>query len=276
MADNIENLVLASGVAGAGGNVLGNTITGNSSANTLFGGDGNDTLDGSTGADILYGGTGDDTYIVDNIGDGVNENLNEGTDLVKSSVTITLSSNVENLTLTGTPAINGTGNELNNILDGSLNTAANVLTGGLGNDAYIVGVGDTVVETEATGIELVQSLVSFTLGANLENLTLTASGNTNATGNSLNNILIGNAGANVLDGKAGTDTMTGGAGNDTYVIDDLGDIVNEAAAAGTDTVQSYLTYSLLGTNLENLTLLGTGAINATGSTVANTLDGSTQ
>ena len=85
-------------------------------------------LNGGLGADILQGGIGNDVYIVDDLGDAINEAPNEGTDTVQSSVTYTLGANVENLTLTGTAALNGTGNALGNILTG--NTAANTLNGG--------------------------------------------------------------------------------------------------------------------------------------------------
>src|SRR6185436_2422912 len=97
----------------------------------------------------------------------------------------------------------GTGNELNNILTGSL--GVNVLTGGAGNDTYVVGVGDTVVEAANEGTDTVQSSVSWTLGANLERLTLTGAGAINGTGNILNNILTGTAGATVLTGGAAND-----------------------------------------------------------------------
>ena len=94
----------------------------------------------------MLGGIDDDTYVVDNAGDLVTESFNEGTDTIQSSITWTLDlgNNVENLTLTGTKAINGTGNELSNTLIG--NTANNLLTGLDGNDTLTGGTGnDTLV-----------------------------------------------------------------------------------------------------------------------------------
>ena len=94
------------------------------------------------------------------------------------------------------------------------------MIGGAGNDTYVVdATGDVVTELRPAGTDLVQSSASYTLSANVENLTLTGTGNINATGNTLNNMLTGNAGNNILDGGAGNDTMAGGAGNDTYVVD---------------------------------------------------------
>ena len=258
---NVENLTLTGTEAIDGtGNSLGNILTGNSAANVLTGEAGSDKLDGGAGADLLIGGAGNDTYVVENVGDQVVEAANEGSDLVQSSVSFTLGANVENLTLTGTGAIDGTGNSLSNVLTG--NSAANVLTGGAGSDTYIVGAGDTVVEAANEGTDLVQSDGSWTLGANVENLTLTGTGAIDGTGNSLNNILTGNSAANVL---------TGGAGSDTYVVG-TGDTVVEAANEGTDLVQSSVSWTL-GANVENLTLTGTGTINGTGNSLNNTLTG---
>ena len=269
---NLENLTLTGTTAINGtGNTLANILIGNSLANVLTGLDGDDMLDGGAGADTLIGGTGNDTYVVDNASDVVTEALNEGTDLVKSSVSYTLGANVENLTLTGTVAINGIGNSMSNIITGNslANTldgglGADTLIGGLGNDTYIVdNAGDVIVENLSEGTDLVQAGISYTLSANVENLTLTGTGAINGTGNSLDNIITGNSLANIL---------TGGAGNDTYVVDNAGDVVVENASEGTDLVQSSISYTL-GSDVENLTLTGTGVINGTGNSLDNVITG---
>lgn len=115
-------------------------LKGTSAANKLQGGTGNDTLDGGTGRDTLIGGDGDDLYIVDNTGDRVIETNTIGLDEIQSSVTFTLSQNVENLTLTGEKAINGTGNVLANNLIG--NGKSNILIGNAGNDTLEGGKGN--------------------------------------------------------------------------------------------------------------------------------------
>lgn len=299
LAANVENLTLSGTTTINGtGNELANTLTGNSAANTLSGGAGNDTLSGGAGADAMVGGSGDDTYTVDNTADAITELTNEGTDIAQSSVTYTLSNNVENLTLTGTTAINGTGNASNNWLIG--NSAVNTLTGGAGNDTLNGGTGadslvggtgddiyvidntsDKITENASEGNDLVQSSVKWTLGTNVEHLTLTGTSAINGTGNTLDNWLIGNsavntltgaAGNDTLDGGAGADSLVGGAGNDIYVIDNASDKITESASAGTDTVQSSVTWTL-GANLENLTLIGASAINGTGNTLSNVLTG---
>ncbi|MGB8598821.1 MAG: calcium-binding protein [Burkholderiales bacterium] len=290
LSANVEKLTLTGTNAINGtGNALDNVLIGNSAINTLSGGAGNDTLDGGLGADKLLGGTGNDTYVVDNVGDVVTENLNEGTDTVQSSITYVLGANVENLTLTGTAAINGTGNALDNVLIGNsaINTlnggagndvldgglGADKLLGGTGNDIYVVdNVGDVVTENLNEGTDTVQSSITYVLGTNLENLTLTGSAAINGTGNSVNNILIGNSANNTLDGGFGADSMAGGLGNDTYFVDNVADVVTENLNEGIDTVNSSVGYTLTA-NVENLTLSGTGSVNATGNALDNVLTG---
>jgi len=214
----VDNLVLTGAAAINGtGNGLVNNLTGNNAANTLNGG---------VGADQMKGDGGDDIYVVDNVGDVVIENSStDGIDTVRSSVTFSLAGQqLEHLVLTGSAAINGTGNALANNLTG--NSAANVLNGGggadrmkgdAGNDTYVVdNVGDVVIENFlADGTDTVQSNISYTLGSFVENLTLTGAGANSGTGNGLGNVIIGNNAANLLKGMAGADTLSGAGGADT-------------------------------------------------------------
>jgi Ca2+-binding RTX toxin-like protein len=200
----IANGVVIENATGGSGN---DTLVGNGAANVL---------DGGAGADSMTGGAGDDTYVVDNVGDLVTEAPDEGVDTVLSSISYTLGANVENLTLTGSANINGTGNGLNNVLTG--NSGNNTLSGGAGND-----------------------------------------------------YLIGGAGNDVLDGGAGADVMYGGAGDDTYMVDDVGDVTGDGGG-GTDTVIATVTRSL-GGGLENLILAGSANINGSGNGLANTITG---
>ena len=120
--------------------------------------------------------------------------------------------------------------------------------------------------------DTVQSGITYTLGANLENLTLTGTTAIDGTGNELDNILTGNSGANILNGALGADTMRGGMGDDVYVVDHINDVAIENINEGIDLVQSGISCTL-GNNIENLTLSGTFDINGTGNTLANVLIG---
>ncbi|HLO76329.1 MAG TPA: calcium-binding protein [Magnetospirillum sp.] len=234
------------------------TLYGNGGADALFGGigndtveggAGNDTLNGGSGADRLTGGAGDDAYVVDTARDITIEtgDVSGGRDTVLSSVTWTLATAFENLTLTGALAISGTGNDAGNILNG--NDAANGLTGnagddsfqglggndtldggtgddimegGAGNDIYLVdSARDTVYETtthsgtaNAGGTDLVRSSVTWILGLYVEDLTLTGTAISNGVGNGLDNRIEGNGAANRLTGDGGSDFLSAGAGND--------------------------------------------------------------
>src|SRR5919199_2244453 len=163
--------------------------------------------------------------------------------------------------------------------------------GGLGNDTFVVNSpGDLVIEFPDQGIDTVNSFISYTLGDNLENLTLIGNTPLDGTGNSLDNIITGNDANNILNGLAGNDTligrggndtliggegsdsMLGGAGDDTYEVDNSADIITELANEGIDTVNSSISYTL-GDNLENLTLVGSNALNAIGNNLGNIITG---
>jgi Ca2+-binding RTX toxin-like protein len=314
LSANVEDLTLT-GSTGLPTSTSAINGTGNASDNIIKGNDGANVIDGKGGIDAMTGNGGNDTYIVDDAGDTVlAETATGGTaDLVQSSIDYSLSAankgaNVENLTLTGIGVIDGTGNTLNNTLlgntkDNTLDGKAgnDIMTGGDGSDTYVVDsildkVTETNVSTEATQKDTVQSSVAFTLGTNLEDLTLTATASgvhnaINGTGNAVANTIIGNNAANTLDGKTGADIMQGGLGNDTYMVDNANDLVqNESSTGGTDTVKATLplipadaststpataaTYTLT-SNVENLILTSANAVNGTGNGGKNTITGNT-
>ncbi|MDP4299845.1 beta strand repeat-containing protein, partial [Leptothrix discophora] len=301
----VEKLVLAGTAVVAGstssygyGNGINNVIVGNTVNNWLEGGAGNDTLDGGIGNDTLYGGIGDDTYLVNDANDAVVErffapgdiNNDGGNDTVIASVSFGLSQNiraenigtydlVENLVLTGTANLDGTGNAIanaitgntgNNRLDGG--AGIDTLTGGLGNDTYVVDdSADVVTEATGEGTDSVEASASFALGTGLESLTLTGSANIDGTGNGDANTITGNTGNNRLDGGAGADALIGGAGNDTYVYDALDTITDSSGTA--DTLEIGQSYTLAISGIENVTLTGTANVDATGDGNANVLTG---
>jgi Ca2+-binding RTX toxin-like protein len=120
------------------GSAFADTLVGGTGADKLIGGAGSDSLSGGAGNDTLVGELGDDFYVI-NGGDTIIEAANGGLDTVFTLAQHTLAANIENLVLTGTAAISGTGNSSNNRLEG--NSGANILDGGAGNDTLTAGEG---------------------------------------------------------------------------------------------------------------------------------------
>lgn len=278
-----------------------NTLNGTSSSDVINGGAdndqltgqaGNDRLDGGTGADMMNGGTGDDIYVIDNNGDVVTEAANAGNDLVETSVSWSLSPNIERATLSGSFIGDLTGNELANVLTG--NSAANTLDGGVnadtlvggkGDDHYVVdNIADTLIEQNGEGHDRVTASVNTVLSQYVEDLTLVglalegignASNNT-ITGNVLNNRLEGHEGDDNLVGGGGQDTLIGGDGNDRYVIDSSDDLVIDLIGEGHDIIESSVSYQLStasNAEVEELILTGDQDLSATGNASNNTLRG---
>ncbi len=280
------------------------TITGSAFADVLYGHAGADAIDGGAGVDKMSGGSGDDRYIIDAAEDEVIEAADGGTDTVTSLISYKLSAHVEKLVLSGSGPANGTGNDLANRLEG--NGAANMLDGGAGADIMAGGAGDDlflvdnindkVVEVALAGTDTVNSSVSHSLAAEVENLNLVGASAVSGTGNAGDNIINGNAAANLLSGGGGKDTLNGGggndtlnggtgadlmrgaAGNDTYIVDNALDKVEETATTGSvDLVRASVSYALeTGVRVETLSAFspaGTATINLTGNQFANTVVG---
>jgi serralysin len=304
--DNRSGTATDDTMYGLAGNDRLNGLAGN---DVLYGDAGNDSLIGGLGADTMYGGLGNDTYVVDNVGDVVDETGGDGIDLVQIHLTsgmYNLTTDVENATAMGTGLVNITGNGLDNKLTG--NSAHNMLYGGAGNDTLDGGAGgdymeggigddtyvvdslsDTVVEAVGEGTDLVQVKLTsgiYTLGANVENGQVLGGSAAGITGNALNNHLIGSTGANTLsggdgddtlDGGLGNDRLIGGTGNDTYVVNVAGDVIVEAAGEGTDHVQVAFTTAgtyVLSEHIESATVTSASLnVNITGNFQANTLTG---
>ena len=256
------------------------TLTGNALDNVLTGNAGNNSLLGGLGADTLIGGAGDDIYGVENVNDVVIELANEGHDLIRSRVSYTLSANVEDGILLDSTHNNLTGNDLNNVLTG--NAGNNILDGGAGADTLIGGAGDdiyvvdnysdVVTEQVGEGHDLVRTSISYTLSANVEDLTAIGNDIAALTGNALNNVIRGNSNVNYIDGGLGADTMIGGAGNDVYTVDNVNDVVTELADEGIDTVNVSIDYTLTD-NVEDGQMIGSANLNMTGNDLDNTLHG---
>ena len=297
-------------------------LFGLASNDTIYGYDGDDLIDGGIGADTMIGGLGNDVYIVDNSADAVTENANEGIDTVQTSVSVTLSANVENLVILYSydpsafvDEVNG--NDLDNVIIGlDSDYKINALGGddiirlGEGYDQVDGGSGwdevqragnssdygldlwgnDLALVNDVTGavdrLQNVESLYFEGDGVRLNTADLViygTGGGDNLSGGSGPEILFGLDGDDTLDGGAGNDRLDGGigadtlvgrTGNDLYIVDDAGDIVNEAMDEGDDSVITYLNSYTLPDNVETLSLRGNSPGSATGNALDNEIYGS--
>lgn len=250
-------------------------ITGRETNNYLKGNDGSNVLNGGDGIDTLEGGLGNDTYVVDTTTDLLIEVTNlvdtfgkiktGYIDTIQSNVTFDMSPllNFENLSLTGSNAINGKGNINDNEIRG--NDSANTLTGlagndtldgaggldvlkgGEGNDTYrLSNDGDTITELASEGIDTIEiqntfSLQLASLNNNVENLTLLGTIAADGTGtDDGNNVLTGNAASNVLTGLGGNDTLIGKDGTDILVGGKGSDILDLTEAAASKDIVRFI------------------------------------
>jgi len=234
LGTNVENLT--------GLSTDGQALTGNGDANVITGNSGNDVIDGGIGADFMAGGLGNDIYYVDNGGDNVVEAGGQGTDEVRTALSVyTLGANVENLTGLSASGQTLIGNGDVNIITGAggndvfdSGAGADLLAGGGGNDVYYLdNAGDLVTENAGQGIDEVRTgLASYALAANVENLTGLSAAGQSLTGNGLDNIIAAGGGNDVVEGGGGNDAMDGGAGIDTLSYAGAGAGITFSLASG--------------------------------------------
>ncbi len=260
-------------------------LTGDITSNTLNGGNGADTIEGGAGADTLIGGADFDTLSYAGSAAGVTVNLADNTasggdaavDTISGFEAVTGSSSGDRLT----------GDINSNTLDGG--DGNDTIKGGAGADVLIGGIGtDTLSYAGSAAGVTVNLATSFVSDGDAAGDVISGfeavigSGSADIlTGDSAANRLTGSAGNDTLDGDVGADTMIGGTGNDNYFVDSVADVVTELVGQGIDTIRSAITYSLVDTdgaganggNVENLTLTGIAAINATGNARNNVLTG---
>lgn len=270
--------------AGSAGDATGDTydsieaIIGSNANDTLNGSDDANLIDGFSGADVMAGRNGDDTYVVGDALDEVNELAGQGVDTVRSVATFTLGANVENLILEENNVvpndIDGTGNALVNEITGTAGTnrldgkgGADIMIGGAGDDTYFVdNAGDQTIE-EATAVpnsDVVISTVSHTLAANVERLTLVGTTAANGTGNNLANTLFGNDFVNSLDGSGDDDFLNGLCGNDILTGGSGADIFKFSTAPGAGNVDTITDFAAADDTIQlrfaNFTGMGQGTL----------------
>ncbi len=188
--------------------------TGSDQDDNLRGNDVNNILDGGAGDDVLIGKDGDDTYYVDSKDDRVTEKSGEGVDLIYSLVTYTASSYVEDLTLTGTSNINGSGNDLDNTLTG--NSGDNKLYGKDGDDEIYGGEGnDKIYGWKGEDIIYGEDGDDYLKGHYSKDKLYGGAGADTLLGGTSSDELYGGEGDDKLYGESSADVLYGGAGEDT-------------------------------------------------------------
>jgi Ca2+-binding RTX toxin-like protein len=214
-------------------------LLGRAGSDTIVGFGGDDTLEGGAGADLMKGGPGDDTYVVDNVGDKIEEAGNGGTDTVVTNLAgYKLGSAIENLTLTGTANLSATGHSGNNVLTG--NDGANLLDGGSGNDTLIGGVGTDTLQGGAGNDSLAGGAEGDRLLGDGGDDTLSGGeGGDTLDGGGQSDALSGGAGADSLSGGGQNDRLNGGAGNDILSGGGQNDVFVFTVGSGADVVVDF-------------------------------------
>ncbi|BAQ65992.1 calcium-binding protein [Geminocystis sp. NIES-3709] len=239
--NNISTNLLVVGDANNNNLVGGNgndTLQGLGGNDTVRGGAGNDRIEGGTGADSMVGGNGNDTYFVDNTGDRVIESFNQGIDRVISSITYTLTGNVENLILSGTSNLTGIGSVLGNRITG--NSGGNILNGNDGNDTLFGDDGNDNLNGGAGDDSILGGDDNDTIRSGINNDRLFGGlGNDRLEGNEDNDYILGDDGDDTLLGGTGNDEMYGITGDDSILggeDDDYiqGDDGNDTILAGSE------------------------------------------
>jgi Ca2+-binding RTX toxin-like protein len=270
LAAGVDNVVLT------GSDDL--AVTGNADLDMIHANAGNDTLTAGSGAATFIGGPGNDVFVLNNTADVVIVQPSQGVYTIDTSVSYALPDNVQNLTGTGTAAITLTGGHANatitaNSGNDTLVAGSGIVTmiGGAGNDTFVINnAADQIsVATAKTG-NVVQTSVSYTLGANLLNLTGIGWNDLVLTGNNLADKLVANDAFDTLISGTGITTMVGGSGPDLFVVNNSSDVISLANPNADDRVQSSVTYTLA-SKLQTLTGIGSASIKLTGNTLADVI-----
>jgi len=225
LGNALNNMILGAGgdnlLDGRGGS---DVLAGNDGSDTLLGGDGHDTLDGGLGVDSMVGGLGNDKYIVDNEADVALELANQGVDMVRTKISLTLADNIEQL-FADTDHLTLTGNELDNYIRGS--DGYDTIYGGDGNDT-IYNVASDLVHGGGDSIH----------GGNGNDILHIAGDVTSS--------VYGDAGDDWLYLNYGSHPSyaLGGTGNDNYVINNAKNSIQELPGEGVDTIRTTVTMSL--------------------------------